>query len=340
MSSNISNTPSPSTDTSDKPDRQSAEPALRADQVLSTDPVLRADQVLRVKHETRYDYEQAASLAYEVAWLKPRVLPEQRVLKHKLRIEPAPRFVTTQEDVFGNWRTYFEVHKSHHTLSVESEAIVVRRPSETDALKEIPWERCTYSAMEDPTVRTQLCSLAFPGPMTPLHGYIAAYAREMVSEGLSIHALITKLTESIFCDFTYVPGVTSIETTVDEVWRTNRGVCQDFAHVAIVALRSLGLVAAYVSGYLLTHPPEGQEKLVGADASHAWFAVFVPGIGWVHSDPTNNMWVGQEHITIALGRDYTDVPPLKGMCYGGGERQPEVRVSVDPITEEEVKKWV
>lgn len=310
---------------------------------------MQAGQFLRVRHETRYDYHLPASLAYEVAWLKPRHLPEQRVLQHKLRIDPAPRFVITQEDLFGNWRTYFEVHKSHHALSVESEAVVIRHPVDPGVIGALPWHACRYEEVADPALRTQLCAFAFPGPITPYHAEVASYGREKI-DGLfvdgdstvepTIGRLVEVLTSAIHCDFTYVPGVTNTETTVDEIWQSNKGVCQDFAHLAIVALRSMGLVAAYVSGYLLTKPPEGEEKLIGSDASHAWFAVFVPGHGWLHSDPTNNMWVGQEHITVALGRDYTDVPPLKGMCYGGGERQPEVRVTVDPITEEEAKKWV
>ncbi len=290
---------------------------------------------MRVRHETRYDYPGTASLAYELAWQTPLTDRQQTCLQHKIRIDPKPKYQTTRIDFFGNTATYFEVHKPHHQLKVVSEATVERLPRARQALATVGWELCRYAQLTDSRQKTQLVQFAYPGTMTPVHEDIAAFMQTLAGEGKSILAVVEELTAAIFAGFSYRSGVTQIDTSVKEVWESRHGVCQDFAHVAVTALRSVGLMAAYVSGYVLTVPPAGQPKLVGADASHAWYAVYVPGFGWLHSDPTNNIWVENEHITLALGRDYADVPPLKGLCYGGGHRAPEVSVTVEKVSKEE-----
>ncbi|MCP5162851.1 MAG: transglutaminase family protein [Hahellaceae bacterium] len=292
--------------------------------------------MLRVRHETRYDYRGTASLAYELAWQTPLNDRQQNCLQHKIRIDPKPKYQTTKVDFFGNTVTYFEVHKPHHQLTVVSDAMVERVYRSREPLVAVSWESCRFEALTDARLRAQFTQFAYPSQQAPAHPEIAEYVAALAVPGKSILLLVSELTQAIYTDFKYCTGSTHIDTTVSEVWETREGVCQDFAHIAVTALRSLGMMTAYVSGYLLTHPAEGETKRVGADASHAWYAVFVPGYGWLHSDPTNNIWVEDEHITVALGRDYGDVPPLKGLCYGGGKRQPEVMVTVERISKEEV----
>lgn len=318
MNTNTSNTPNPSPDTSAKKG-------------------LPVSTLLRVRHETRYEYPHIASLAYELAWQTPLNMAPQSCLQHKLKIDPKPRFQHVYKDFFGNTVTYFEVHKPHHQLTVVSEAVVERRRHSSQALSGTPWQQCRYDSLADEKAKAPYCLFAYPGPMTPAHEGIARFASECAEASTSIVELVDTLNRRIFTELKYTTGATHTETTVAEVWESREGVCQDFAHIAVVALRSLGLMAAYVSGYLLTYPPDGEEKRIGADASHAWFAVYVPEFGWLHADPTNNIWVDDEHITVAIGRDYSDIPPLKGLCYGGGQLHPEVKVSVERISKEDVE---
>ncbi|WP_232465148.1 transglutaminase family protein [Oleiphilus messinensis] len=291
--------------------------------------------LLRVRHETVYRYPGAASLAYNMAWLTPLNDPQQNCLQHRVKIDPKPRLTETRMDVFGNQCTYFEVHKPHDMLKVVSHAVVERHTGTLDAIKETTWEQCRYRELGNAHQRVRSCRFAYPGPITPALPGLAEYAQvAFVSERPIVEA-IAAFTKQIFSEFSYQTGATHVDTPIDVVWQTRKGVCQDFAHIAVSGLRSIGLIAAYVSGYIVTNPPEGEEKLQGTDASHAWYAVFIPGYGWLHSDPTNDMWVRDEHITVALGRDYSDVPPLKGVCYGGGQQHPDVAVTVERISEED-----
>jgi len=274
-------------------------------------------------------------LSYNQAWLRPRTGYGQVCLSHKVKVEPKPRFQTEQTDLFGNHVNYFELLSSHELFRVTSEAVVAVTPADYSRRGREPWEAARFGALPSGLVRTQGSFFAFPTAMTTAVADMVEYARESFTPGRPLRSAVEDLCHRIHADFTYEGGVTGIDTPLLEVWEKQRGVCQDFAHLALAMLRSLGLVAAYVSGYILTRPPEGQERLVGADASHAWFGVMDQNGEWLFLDPTNDQWVRGEHILVAVGRDYGDVPPLKGICYGGGSVNPEVAVSVEYLGDED-----
>jgi transglutaminase-like putative cysteine protease len=269
------------------------------------------------------------SLGYSVAWLAPRTLPEQKVLEQHFSVAPPPRFQRESADSFGNTCRYFEIHKAHTELRVESRAIVEREPAPDLALLDEPWEqaKAEVAAAVDPAI----WEFIYPTEMTPLAAAYTDFARRAFTPGRPLGAALVAFNSQLHAEFEYLPGATDIDTPLAEVWENRAGVCQDFAHLAISALRGIGLAVAYVSGYLLTTPRAGAEHFVGADASHAWFAVWTRELGWVHLDPTNDTVVGDEHIVLAMGRDYSDTPPLKGICFGGGHHQLSVAVTVHEI---------
>lgn len=286
---------------------------------------------LRVRHETVYHYQGTAALGYSLAWLTPRELPEQALHDHRLSISPKPRFQREWRDGFGNIENYFEIQQPHAELTIASQAEVSRGPAPELASLDLPWEQARPGAD---------AAAAWPSPWefcypTERVGQIDAvtdYARCCFGPGRAIGEALAAYNAQIFGDFDYLPGATEVDTPLAEVWYNRAGVCQDFAHLAIAGLRGLGLAAAYVSGYILTMPRGGSSARHGADASHAWFAVWVPQTGWVHFDPTNNLLVGDEHIVVAMARDYADVPPVKGVCFGGGSHTLKVAVSVEDVT--------
>jgi transglutaminase-like putative cysteine protease len=256
-------------------------------------------------------------------------LPEQKVLEQHFSVAPPPRFQRASEDSFGNTCRYFEIHKAHTELRVESRAVVERDPAPDLALLAEPWEltQDKVATAADPAV----WEFIYPTAMTPMHADYSDFARRAFTPGRPLGEALLAFNSLLHAEFEYVPGATEIDTPLAEVWENRAGVCQDFAHLAISALRGIGLAVAYVSGYLLTMPRPGEEKLIGADASHAWFAVWTRELGWVHLDPTNDTVVGDEHIVLAMGRDYADTPPLKGICFGGGKHQLSVAVTVHEI---------
>lgn len=294
---------------------------------------------LEVRHETAYLYEGVVALGYSLAWLTPRTLPEQKVLEQHFSVAPSPRFQRAAEDSFGNTCRYFEIHKAHAELRVESRAIVERDGAPDLALLDQPWEQTEteVAAAIDPAV----WEFIYPTSMTPMHAEYSDFARRTFTPGRPLGEALVAFNSQLHAEFEYLPGTTEIDTPLAEVWENRAGVCQDFAHFAISALRGLGLAVAYVSGYLLTTPRaaaggtaasrKGEERFIGADASHAWFAVWTRELGWVHLDPTNDTVVGDEHIVLAMGRDYGDSPPLKGICFGGGQHQLSVAVTVHEI---------
>ena len=291
---------------------------------------------LRVSHQTAYHYPAQASLAYNKAWLAPLARLEQQVLEHTVRVTPKPQFQRNQIDIFGNSVRYFEVQVPHTQLQVVSDALIARQPKAQNAFCQKPWEAVRFEALSDRQLQLQYCPFAYPSPMVPFNQEIKEYALSSFTEQRPLAAALMDFASRIYQDFAYDSGATQVETTLQEFCKLRKGVCQDFSHFAVSGLRSLGLIAAYVSGYVMTYPPEGQEKRPGSDASHAWVALFVPDYGWLHVDPTNQMWVADEHIILAMGRDYTDVPPLKGVCYGAGQQQPEVAVTMQRVNYEEI----
>jgi transglutaminase-like putative cysteine protease len=279
-----------------------------------------------IVHTTEYDYSQSVAVSHHLARLSPRVLPHQQCLHHDLQIEPAPAAMTTHTDYFGNAVTFFAMQGAHKRLTVRArsrvalQATSVPSPSDTP-----PWE-----AIADRTaLPLEALEFVFDSALIPARAELAAYARVAFPPGRPLLDAVLELTRRIHEEFTFDPEATTVATPVAEVFRSRRGVCQDFARLEIACLRSLGLPARYVSGYLETVPLPGRARLLGADASHAWLAVYCRKAGWIHVDPTNNLLPSRTHVTVAWGRDYNDVSPIHGVILGGGNHT--LRVNVDVL---------
>jgi transglutaminase-like putative cysteine protease len=280
-------------------------------------------------HRTLYEYAVPVSVSQHVARLAPRATATQTCGDFRLEISPAPTLRKTRTDYFGNELCLFSIQEVHKRLEIVTRSHV----TVTTGLNIVPdtspaWE-VVAELFRDPVSPevVEPYQFVFDSPQVRASEELAAYARESFATDAPLLIGARKLTRRIFTDFKYDPKATTVATPLEEVWEKRRGVCQDFAHLGIACLRSLGLPARYVSGYLRTRPPEGQPRLVGADASHAWFAVFCPVAGWVDFDPTNNVQTTMDHITVAYGRDFGDVSPVAGIITGGGEH--DVAVSVD-----------
>jgi transglutaminase-like putative cysteine protease len=287
-----------------------------------------------VTHATRYDYDAAVEVAHHSAWLRPRDTELQQVQRWDLQIDPPPDG-TVQEsaDAFGNWRHGFSHSRVHDRLTVTSRfQALLAVPPDLDATLSPPWEEVARALRYRAGV-TQPDAVEFvlPSHFAPHAPELAAYAADLFTPGRPLLLAALALMHRIHARMQYKPHSTDVATDALQALAQGQGVCQDFAHLMIGAMRSLGLAARYVSGYLLTHPPEGQPRLVGADASHAWVAVWCPLHGWVALDPTNDVPVGQDHVTLAWGRDYADVAPLRGVIRGGGTAPPVVGVTVEPV---------
>jgi transglutaminase-like putative cysteine protease len=291
-------------------------------------------RLLRVTHETRYDYDAPVEVAHHSAWLRPRDTELQKVQRWDLQIEPLPdTAVQESEDAFHNWRHGFSHSRVHDRLMVTSRfQVLLSAPPDLDSSLSPPWEEVARSLRYRAGV-TQPDAVEFvlPSHFAPHATELAAFAQDLFTPGRPLLEAAQALMTRVFVRMLYKPHSTDVATNALQALAQGQGVCQDFAHLMIGALRSLGLAARYVSGYLLTQPPEGQPRLVGADASHAWVAVWCPLHGWVALDPTNNVQVGQDHVTLAWGRDYADVAPLRGVIRGGGTAPPVVGVTVEPV---------
>lgn len=288
-----------------------------------------------VSHDTVFDYAQTVSISHHVLHLTPRPGPRQSCLRSAVIVDPAPSVRSEGEDYFGNPTTYMTVQEPHDRLQVHASARVEILPQDNFELERSrPWGEVAQllaTSTERPVLEAY--QFAFDSPYVNAGEEVRDFALPSFAEGRPLLAAAMDLTGRIFREFEYRGGVTDVSTPVDQVLATRRGVCQDFAHLQIACLRGLGLAARYVSGYLLTHPPEGQEKLVGADASHAWISVWCPDFGWVDFDPTNDLIPGDEHITLAWGRDYGDVSPINGFMVGGSSHEVSVAVDVSPLQE-------
>lgn len=286
-----------------------------------------------VRHKTVYRYSLPVSISHHLLHLEPRDTARQRVEWFAMRIEPEPGFDDRSTDPFGNPTRTITLDQSHTELVIEAASRVQVALGELpDPLRTPPWEAVAAlrtAALDD--VSLDASRFAFASPFVEPDAALEAYARASFTAGRPILAAAIDLNRRIFTDFTFDATATTIATPVAEVFAKRRGVCQDFSHLMLACLRSIGLAARYQSGYLLTRPPEGQAKLVGADASHAWIAVYVPRIGWVELDPTNNCLPMREHVTLGWGRDYSDVSPIAGVVYGGGLHDPEVAVDVTEV---------
>jgi transglutaminase-like putative cysteine protease len=284
-----------------------------------------------VRHKTTFSYEEIVSVSHHVLHLAPRSHPQQTCLESQTIVVPKPAVESVGEDYFGNPVQHLTIQQPHKQLVVDAHARVEVRSAEQPLVLDAsaPWETVRAQLAESAALAAFEC--AFASPYVVGNDAIREYALLSFTPARPILAAAMDLTTRIFSEFRYRGGVSDVSTPVSDVFAMRQGVCQDFSHLEIACLRSLGLAARYVSGYLLTRPPEGEEKLVGSDASHAWLSVFAGDSGWVDFDPTNNAIPGEEHITFAWGRDYGDVSPINGFMVGGGAHQVDVSVDVTAV---------
>ena len=305
-----------------------------------TDVATRAAVVLDVMHDTTYRYASDVALAHHIAYLRPSETAHQQLESFRIGVVPTPFVERTSVDVFGNSRLYFSLDVPHAKLAVRAVSRVRIEPRYAgfDADATMPWRDVAVCLSYRAGAHFEAESeFAFASPFVPRHRELGQYASPSFPEGRSVAAGAIDLMRRIHRDFRYDSDSTEISTPVLEAFHTKRGVCQDFAHVMIGCLRALGLAARYVSGYLLTKPPPGRPRLIGADASHAWVSVWCPVKGhpssWLDLDPTNDVVPSTSHVTLAIGRDFGDVSPLRGIIRGGGEHELSVGVTVRPVGE-------
>ena len=296
-------------------------------------PDTRAPAAYLIDHDTRYVYDSSVSTSTHLACLRPSVLPHQRVRSHTLRVVPEPAQITERLDFFGNVVHGFQLLRPHVELRVSSTSMVEVSGHLADVSVEASpaWESVRRAiAHAGGLPARDVDAFAYPSPHVVQSPDLACFARPSFPVGRPLLAAALDLMHRIHDEFIFDASATTIATPVTRVLIDRRGVCQDFAHFQIACLRSLGLAARYVSGYLLTDPPKGQPRLIGADASHAWLSVYCPHNGWVDLDPTNDVIADDRHITIGWGRDYSDVSPLRGVLLGGAGHRLFVGVSVVP----------
>lgn len=287
----------------------------------------------RIRHVTRYKYADAVSIAHNEARLIPRQTPYQQVHSTRLMVEPTPTYLDQERDYYGNWLSRFSLEEEHSEFAITAESdVTVRRPPSFSDVQTPPWEAVVARLREPgPPEDVEAFELTFDSPYVRHFPELQQLASSVFVAGRPVLDGALALTTRIHEELTYDPKATTVATPLSEVVEHKRGVCQDFAHYQIACLRSLGLAARYVSGYLRTYPPEGKPRLEGADASHAWVSLYVPGHGWVDLDPTNDMRAGLDHTTVGWGRDFGDLSPLKGVVLGGGSHTVSVSVNVAPV---------
>ncbi|HEX8915068.1 MAG TPA: transglutaminase family protein [Humisphaera sp.] len=287
----------------------------------------------RVRHVTEYRYDDPVPLCHNVLHLRPRDTDRQTCLATEILVVPTPAARHDRQDVYGNHVTWLTLQEPHQRFRIEARSEVDVRPFDPPELFRWPaWEDVVgqVKARREPAY-LDARQFTFDSPHVPRHAELAHFAGPTFAAGRSLWDATLELTERIFEGFKFDGSVTQVGTPVLDVLRNRHGVCQDFAHLMIGCLRSLGLPARYVSGYLLTRPPPGKPRLVGADASHAWVSVFFPDYGWVDFDPTNGCLPSHEHVTVGWARDYDDVAPVKGVILGGQGHTLSVAVDVEPV---------
>jgi transglutaminase-like putative cysteine protease len=283
----------------------------------------------QIAHRTSYRYNAPVSRCRNEAHLRPRDTDHQQCLANELVVDPTPASWSERADYFGNSVVSFAVDGPFDQLTVTSISSVSVSEQDPMTPASPDWQDARDSLFDDLSPQMlEAREFCFESPLVPTSAAVRAYAEPTFGAGRSLVEVIAEVTERIFSDFAYDPGFTTVTTPLEEVLYYRRGVCQDFAHLAIGCFRSMGLAARYVSGYLETTAPEGEQRLIGADASHAWPSVYVPEWGWLDVDPTNDKLVGTSYVTTAWGRDYSDVTPLKGIVFGGGDSH-LLDVSVD-----------
>ncbi|MFI5155654.1 MAG: transglutaminase N-terminal domain-containing protein [Chitinophagales bacterium] len=287
--------------------------------------------IYNITHTTEYTYFDPVSLCHNIARLLPRNTEKQRCIHTSIEIFPLPDRLNEYEDFYGNKLIYFSIEKEHGKLIVK-----VRSEIDKESEHDDPSSFESKMSIEDikrflrvPGAESaEIRQYVFETPMTAWDPDIVAYAQQSFPGSRSVWECTKDLMHRIHKDFEFKTGFTSIATPLSVVMEKKKGVCQDFAHFAIACIRSLGLPARYISGYIETVSPEGKDKLIGVDASHAWFSVFIPDLGWVDFDPTNDLIPNGQHLTIGWGRDYSDIAPLKGIILSSGKHELKVFVDV------------
>jgi transglutaminase-like putative cysteine protease len=288
-----------------------------------------------VRHATVYEYGGDVSHSHHLVHLKPREYEFQRCLEHSLALDPEPSSICEDVDAFGNAIARLEYDRTHDRLAVVAKMDVEIFPRNAASLEAAdPWDavrhRLSYRAVPMPAADVEACRFRMQSSHVLLKQAFQDYAENCFTPGRSIAAACNELMRKIYREFKYVAGSTTNRTSIVDVLKNRRGVCQDFAHLMIACLRSSGLAARYVSGYIRT-VRRGGEAAIGGDASHAWVSVYCPPLGWLDFDPTNDCMVGEDHITLAWGRDFGDVSPLRGVIVGGGRHKLSVDVRVQPL---------
>ncbi len=292
-----------------------------------------------IRHDTHYDYDYPVGESHQMLRLAPRDLPWQRCLHSRLNIDPPPERQQRFVDAFGNTVDALHFEADHNHLFVRSECWVELNARPMPDLDDSPpWEevRDCLHYIAGKTLTAELLeanAFLFESTNARVKREFANFAASCFEPDTPLLVGVDALMQRIFTEFTFDPSATDVTTPVAEVFANRRGVCQDFAHFMISCLRSVGLAARYVSGYLLTRPPAGKKRLIGADATHAWISVFLPNVGWIDFDPTNNLRPQLEHITIGWGRDFSDVSPMRGVLIGGGGHEPSIEVTMVPEDE-------
>ncbi len=286
----------------------------------------------RIVHRTGYRYDAEVTASFARAFLIPRSTPHQQVLDHQLEISPSPDLCEVHTDFFGNHSHYIEVHTPHTEFEVrKSAALAVEWPSVCLAELKVTVEQAGLLVNDDPALDSvQRASYLLPSPMIELGVPVIRFATGILRPQMPVGEAISTVYQTIYRDFSYTQGATTVTTTLPEMIAARAGVCQDFAHLAVACFRSAGLPARYVSGYLETYPVPGQQKLAGSDASHAWASVYLPQHGWIDLDPTNDQLADSRYLVTAWGRDFGDVSPLKGVIFSES-RDSALDVAVDVI---------
>jgi transglutaminase-like putative cysteine protease len=304
--------------------------------------------LLEITHDTHYSYDPNVEIAQHFAHLKPASMGSQRVLKAEIEVSPKPSWSEESIDNYGNICTFFSLQNRHSNLSIVAKSLIETRsdiitgpkPEDTPA-----WELVReYFRYHSNTKWDAASEFLFTSPFIALRPEFAEFARANFTTGRPILEAAIDLTQRIYGEFHYVTKSTDIGTPALKALEKREGVCQDFAHILIASLRSIGLPSKYISGYILTNPPPGQPRLIGGDASHAWVSIYVPSIDangqlstglWCDLDPTNNRWgyttPGDDYVHLAEGRDYADVSPIRGVIHGGADHILDVAVTVRPI---------
>jgi transglutaminase-like putative cysteine protease len=293
--------------------------------------------IYKISHRSTYKYKYPVSVGNHVACLKPRSSPRQQLVRLELHIHPRSAMSAERIDYFGNRLCFFTIQEPHKELVVEARSeVIVEKDTTPRQPHEPAWEEVVRSLPHDLShAGLDAYQFAFESPRIRARPEFADYALESFTRGRPLRDALRDLTSRIHRDFRFDSKVTNVRTPPEEVFRKRRGVCQDFAHLQIACLRSLNLAARYVSGYLRTYPAPGRPRLVGADASHAWVSAYCPGSGWLDMDPTNDVVPSDGHVTLAWGRDYGDVSPLRGLVLGGGDHTLRVAVDMAPLDEAE-----